>query len=480
MPEKNSKASAELHPSQLKRFKQDAKKYKNLTGCTHAEALDYVVRERGFSNWRAVVAKAEKPGASQSLPQTFTSSALRLKAKGVGSGPVVLSSEATRLRVIRNRALLVKYGIEYSVFEPTATGLKKSILDSTQSVRTHLLLEKFHDFNAQSQGPESKVMKDAFLVFPDRLITTLVSLYRPNTKKGDPRMWFRKLGKFAVAGDQVAIVIMSDKAYLLNLSAYDLDLGVAHGNRVGDFILKFCRANNEVATELLGLLRELAKKPLKSVGYGDTTVGMTVEAALGVQANSSKLPDYKGIELKVARSSKNRSTLFAQVADWTRSACKSSAEILDRYGYERDKAFKLYCTVSAGKANSQGLKFIYDQTIDELQEVHESGDHVATWTGNLLRSRLLEKHAETFWVQVKSEIIDEIECFHLISVTHTKAPLLVQLMPLIDEGVITMDHLIKRTFGPRPRVSEKGPLFKIDKKNLGLLFPPPVIYSLTD
>lgn len=62
-------------------------------------------------------------------------------------------------------------------------------------------------------------------------------------------------------------------------------------------------------------------------------------------------------------------------------------------------------------------------------------------------------------------------------VTHTKSPVVSQLMPLIQSGVITMDHLIKKS-GKTNRVSEKGPLFKINKRELDLLFPEPVTYSL--
>ena len=486
MPEKNNKTSIDVHPSQLKRFKQEAKKYKKHTGCTHAQALDHVVRERGFSGWRAVVAKAEKLGTPQgqvvARGSETADSTIPFDFEGAGQyGPrVELGTDAVRVRVAANRAILVKHGIDHSVFEPTVTGLKKSILDSTQAVRTHFLIENFHDFSSQLQGPENKVVKGAFLVAPNKLIKSLVSLYRPNTKKGDPRMWFRRLGEFARAGDQLAIAIVNDEAYLLNLSACNFDMCIGYRNNIGEFILNFRRSVSDVASELLGTLRELAKKPLQAIGHGDTTVGMTVEAALGIAANSSRLPDYKGIELKVGRTSKNRSTLFAQVAEWRRSACKSSAEILDKYGYFRGEDFKLYCTVSASKANSQGLLFIYNEESDDLVEVHETGDQVAVWSGDLLRRRLIEKHAETFWIHAESEIVDGVERFHLTSITHTKAPLSGQLMSLIASGVITMDHLIKRKSGPVARVSEKGPLFKIDKKNLGLLFPPPEVYSLLD
>ncbi|SQI42118.1 Uncharacterised protein [Leminorella richardii] len=297
-------------------------------------------------------------------------------------------------------------------------------------------------------------------------------------------MWFTGLGKFAPAGSQVAIVVFKDSLYLINLSEINLKNELQHSNEIKKFINEYLHENNSIADELLSKLKELAKHPIRATHQGDTAIGMSIEKALGIAANSSKLPDYKGIELKSGRnSSKNRSTLFAQVAQWDISPYKKSAEILDKFGYFREKDFKLYCSVSSQKPNSQSLIFKMDK--DELQEWSikiDNGEtkhkeHIASWSGSLLRERLKEKHAETFWIEASSTFIDGTEYFQLLSVTHTKAPLLNQLMPLIESGVITMDHLIKRS-GKNNRVSEKGPLFKIDQKNFDLLFPEPIKYKL--
>lgn len=148
-------------------------------------------------------------------------------------------------------------------------------------------------------------------------------------------------------------------------------------------------------------------------------------------------------------------------------------------GIKGGEDFKLYCTIKAYKENSQGLSFIYNQSKDELQEWYNKTELVAVWPGKLLRKRLKEKHSETFWIEAKSEIVNGIEHFQLLSVTHTKSPIITQLMPLIHSGIITMDHLIKRS-GKTNRVSEKGPLFKINKRDLDLLFPEPITYSLLE
>ena len=91
-------------------------------------------------------------------------------------------------------------------------------------------------------------------------------------------------------------------------------------------------------------------------------------------------------------------------------------------------------------------------------------------------NRLLEKHSETFWIAADSVQIDGKEHFQYKKVEHTKKPIVSQFDILIDQGVITLDHLIKRK--PTGSVVEKGPIFKIKPNALGLLFPPSNIHHL--
>ena len=381
--------------------------------------------------------------------------------------------------VEQNKIQLAKLGVEYSVFEPTLTGFKKSILDATQPVRTHFELEKFHYYFSQGQGPENKVVKNAYLLTSKNTINSKASLYRPNTKKGDPRMWFRKLSEIAIAGDQVAIVIFNDEPYLINISRNIISEELTIDKSPIRALLKaYVDADSTIADELLNKLKKLAVKPFKALRTGDTAIGFTLETLLDIEANSSKLPDYKGIELKAGRGGKNRSNLFAQVAKWDISPCKKSAEILDNYGYQRDDDFKLYCTVSAITRNSQGLNVRIDSEIKQLIENSdkpEVGDFVV-WTLDKLHNRLKSKHKETFWVEAESIRIDGREHFQYKLVEHTKKPITSQFDLLIEQGIITLDHLIKRN--SKGKVVEKGPLFKIKPKGIELLFPPSESYNL--
>jgi hypothetical protein len=378
--------------------------------------------------------------------------------------------------------LLTKYSISLTLIEPTETGLKKSIMDATGPVRNYLKEMNLHDFETQLQGPEHKRIINGNIYEQFSIEKSNVSLYRPKTKKGDPRVWFSGLTKLVNPNDIVAIICYEGSFHIFNLSLLPIEnlLESSISSPLKELIEEISGKENAIAYELLEKLREIARRGLiPSMVDADTSVGRTLETALGIDINSSKQPDYKGIELKSFRSSRtNRKNLFAQVPDWELSKFKSSAEILDAFGYWREDNFKLYCTVSTTNRNSQGLTLRLDSNIKQLIENSdkvEIGDFVV-WTLENLHKRLLEKHRETFWVQAVSVINDGMEYFQYSEVEHTKKPIVSQFDLLIEQGVITLDHLIKRN--SKGKVVEKGPLFKIKPNGLDLLFPPSEKFSL--
>ena len=87
----------------------------------------------------------------------------------------------------------------------------------------------------------------------------------------------------------------------------------------------------------------------------------------------------------------------------------------------------------------------------------------AVWALEILHKRLLEKHNETFWIAATPSKVHGKEYFQFTKVEHTKKPIVSQFDILLEQGIITMDHLIKRTLDNK--VVEKGPLFKIKPKH---------------
>jgi hypothetical protein len=119
-----------------------------------------------------------------------------------------------------------------------------------------------------------------------------------------------------------------------------------------------------------------------------------------------------------------------------------------------------------------------DSEISQLIENSDKsnvGDFVV-WGLETLHKRLLEKHNETFWIAADSVTIGGMEHFQHKKVEHTKKPIVSQFDILVEQGIITLDHLIKRK--SNGSVVEKGPIFKIKPNALDLLFPPSKSYSL--
>lgn len=384
---------------------------------------------------------------------------------------------------------LTAASIDATLIQPTSTGLKKSILDATIPLRNYLRDHGLHNYDCQGQGAsEHGEQLDARLVEVDRSTVSRVSLYRPKTKQGDPRIWFSGLPAFAEADDMLAVTAHDGGLSVVNLTRTDVSRIV--DQRIPGPLLELIdalsRDATSVAHELLEKLKAIAARGLvRSVmpERADTAIGRTLEHALGIQINSRREPDYKGIELKsyrrAARASReNRKTLFARVANWELSKFKSSREILDTFGYNRGEDFKLYCTISTQTANSQGLYFEIEDKAGLLNErsTRKEIGAFATWALKDLRAAMAEKHAETFWVGARVHEQAGHDYFEFQDVMHTQKPILSQFDLLLEQGEITMDHLIKRT--AKGRVSEKGPLFKINAASLGLLFPPSKSYAL--
>lgn len=378
--------------------------------------------------------------------------------------------------------LLTGKSVELCLIEPTVTGLEKSIMDATGSVRSYLRSKAIHDFDLQKQGQESKIQVASFLIGSNELIKSVASLYRPNTKKGDPRIWFKGLGAYSNSNDILGIIAFENKLYVLNITQLDLRglLASKGSNPLKDLVNEINQVSNEIADELLFKLRAIAAKGfVPALLQADTSIGRTLENLLGIKMNSSRTPDYKGIELKSARENKGtRKGLFAKTPNWELSKFKNRTEILDTFGYWEKGVFRLYNTIRATGRNAQGLILRTDYEQDYLFENSDNkeiGDFL-TWELGILRDALATKHKETFWIKAESKKEDDKEYFLFKSAEHTKSPLINQFGLLIDIGAITLDYPIKRL--ANGCVVDKGCNFKLKPTALNLLFPPSQSYSL--
>ena len=377
--------------------------------------------------------------------------------------------------------ILIDRGVNIALIEPTATGLHKSIMDATQPLREFFKSNSIHDYELQHQGPENKILIKSNIVTNEGIFGSKASLYRPKTKTGDPRIWFSGLSRYCSPNDIIGIAYFQGELWVFDLTSLDIDNLISTRNHIKDLVDSYQHDKGAIAFELLGKLKQIAAKGyIPATVDADTAVGRLLEKELNIPINSSKNPDYKGIEIKSFRAKRhNRKNLFTKVADWTISECKSSGAMLDAFGYHRDGVKKLYCTVNSQGFNSQGLMLRVDERKGILAEFSQDNHskNMLAWRMELLNQTLLEKHAETFWVEADSRKIDGKEQLQFSYVEHTQGPIVTQFGILLNSGDITLDHLIKKD---ALSVNEKGPSFKLKHNSLALLFPPSQEYSLVN
>lgn len=369
-------------------------------------------------------------------------------------------------------------GIDCTFLVPTQTGLEKSIMDATDSLREYLKDEGIHDFRSQGQGPENKKLVDAVIFSMGIHIETTASLYRPNTKNGDPRIWFSKIKELADPTDLLAVLASNGKLIVINCSKSVLSsLILNEKSPLWDY---YQRKSSELPTEaqeLLNLMSEVSKLGFtQTMRQGDTGVGFTLETLLGISANSSKAPDYKGIEIKSGRNksvASGRTTIFSQVPLWSISRLKGSAEILGERGRfnEKKQRRQLFHELNAQKPNSYGLILVPDDKEDMLhQEFHDAGKRTrdVSWKYETLFQRLEEKHKQTFWVKAQVKGKGSSEQFWYNDVKYTSGVNPKKLPLLIETGIISVDYTIKET--PTGGAKDQGYLFKIRRSDIPLLF----------
>lgn len=331
--------------------------------------------------------------------------------------------------------IFAKTGVPVAFLVPTPTGFGKSIMDATAPIRELLRNSCVHDYDQQSQGQNNKEIVDTYIVRPDSLIQTDTSLYRPETKKGDPRIWIYNLKPYCQPCNLLALIVIERKIYVFNLSDRRIADSLFSKGFCYNILEEASHKDKLVSEELLNKLHIIHNRGfIPSITPGDPGVGDTLEHALGIERNNSKAPDYKGIELKTTRLTRNggnrtttRSTLFTRVPD----EGMSYRQIVDAYGKVQvprgstEARLQMYETLMCARVNAYDLILEVDVNNDKLNIMHQEErvrKYVSAWYLENLRKALLLKHHETFWVKAQSETRGGIEFFRYDKVLHTKNP----------------------------------------------------------
>ena len=154
--------------------------------------------------------------------------------------------------------ILTENSVELTLIEPTRNGLEKSILDATIPVSNYLREKGVHDYSEQNQGTENKVQIEALLISSSHTIPSTASLYRPETKKGDNRIWFKGLASYSNPNDILSIFFFNDHLYVLNITQIDIYniLQLPTNSPLKEVLSAINIDSTAIALELLNLIRD--------------------------------------------------------------------------------------------------------------------------------------------------------------------------------------------------------------------------------
>lgn len=230
------------------------------------------------------------------------------------------------------------------------------------------------------------------------------------------------------------------------------------------------KANNQALEELIAILKEINSRGyIETMRDGDTGVGFTFESSIGIQANSNKAPDYKGIEIKCSRSqqpknrrkaNKGKQTLFSLVPNW--GIVGNRKGLVEQYGRPdevRDR-IGLYCTIKV-EPNSYDLRLEICEEENRIYVCHID-TRIVFYEMDDLRSALETKHKESLFVTAHSRRNESgKEEFLYDSAVYCNKVSFDEFLNLLKENVAGLDFAIHLKNG---KVRDHGFLWRLENR----------------
>lgn len=388
-------------------------------------------------------------------------------------------------------------GVPCVFIRATPTMLKKSIIDASEPLRMLLKENGLIDYGMLGRGIKNGTYLDVSIVAGAYQGVHRCSFYKPAAKPkqdGDPRFWVYGLQKHCHPGDLILIAVIRGSLSFLPLIftpqvfANSL-LPLLPPPTPSVVIPATCVecADHRIALALdnKGVLQELMLKVqrIKEMGWvktlrpGDTGIGYTFESLLGIRANSSRSPDYKGVEIKCHRSkqdllnrtrSKKKQTLFSLIPCW--GATVDRVGLVTRYGYRDDANQRqaLYMTIIT-TTNPMGWELKLNRQSEQV-DVLKDGQRAVFYPYSSLQAALEAKHRHTLFVTAETrgrDDGDKCEEFYYDEVVYREGVSFASFLSLLEEGSVGVDFAIHYKNG---HARDHGFLWRIQERDLPRIF----------
>lgn len=216
---------------------------------------------------------------------------------------------------------------------------------------------------------------------------------------------------------------------------------------------------------LIAKLKRLRRHDLLPVqGAGSGRYGLTLERYLSIPQNSSRAPDFMGIELKT-KCGDTLQTLFSRTPTHY-LACRDKNELVEKFGYY-DKARKRQALYTSFNNRPDSLGF-YLAPRQERIVVNKKRVAVLEYDKAALDQALCSKHNETAYVSVAAgKLRNGASGCRFEQLLYCRAPSLVRFLRMARDGNVYLDFTLSKTKG---RVKDHGFLWRVSSDALSRLY----------
>lgn len=216
---------------------------------------------------------------------------------------------------------------------------------------------------------------------------------------------------------------------------------------------------------------------------GPGGIGYTFETYIGKKEDTFFVPDYKGIEIKTIRISKNTKYIHLLSITPDGDYLFPIKRVLSELGYSdstNPEWKRFYVSVNAKRyksiGNNKRIKLFVNYLEEKVELSYYKGDEKqdigVSWSFEILKERIEFKLSNLALVTAYTKNIKGTEYFNYNSIVFYKLKEFTTFLKLIENGLIEITFKI-RTFkeGPKKgKMHDGGTDFSIEYENLELLF----------
>ncbi|MCX4364725.1 MAG: MvaI/BcnI family restriction endonuclease [Bacilli bacterium] len=222
---------------------------------------------------------------------------------------------------------------------------------------------------------------------------------------------------------------------------------------------------------------------IPSINNGSSGVGRTFEKALGIKGNCDVFPDFNGIEIKT-KASKFHSELSLFNCTPVGNVQYEIERLKEKYGYP-DRTYKKYKVLSASvnslEERKVGIFYKFKLKVDKYHNKivllvfnlkNEIVDDTTFWPIDLIESRFMGKCSLLAFINAEKSYNGGIRAYWYNSLRVMQPKPFDTFIKLLEKGFITIEFKIgiSKASDTLGKIYDHGTAFKIDEKNLEMLF----------